>query len=293
MNEEEAKPSSPVAVNDGADDVVEADVAASDAHHTHLVEGDFFPTEAPEVVEADVDGGGGKSSNSSGNNNNEDEEEANVEAIAAEAAAAVAASLPSTPPKAAAVPSRKRVRWADGGNAEKAHGLVKHVTSFYMPHSSRGSRLDMSDPSSPTRPTHAAAVNPTPSVFRNKVGADGSVYKFCKAQRPALRFVEWKRQPHEYGATPFEVQPRAAPATSATSAATASEAVKAASEAPGALVRTLFGALYQRSVVTRVAEGQVRIRYGKHHRGHADSLQLPFTRPDQLYDEPFAIPLPP
>ncbi|KPA76602.1 hypothetical protein ABB37_07467 [Leptomonas pyrrhocoris] len=278
MNEE-TQPSSPVAVNDGADDVVEADVAASDAHHPHLVEGDFFPMEVP-VVDADggvgVGGGGGN------------EDEVNVDEIAARAAAVVAAaSLASTPPRAAAAPSRKRVRWADGAGAAKAHRLVKHVTSFYMPYSSRGPRLDTNGPSSPTRPTHAAVVNPPPSVFRDKINTDGSTYKFCKAQRPALRFVEWKRHQHEYGTTPFEGQPAAA------GDAGESGGPPEPLDAPAAPARTLFGVLFQRSVVTRVAEGQVRIRTASYHGRGANGFQMPFVRVGELYDEPLTIPLPP
>ncbi|KPI83367.1 hypothetical protein ABL78_7597 [Leptomonas seymouri] len=278
MMNNETQPSSPVAVNGGAEDVVEADVAASDAHHSHLVEGDFFPSEVP-VVEGD----GGNGTGSGGGN----EDEVSVDEIAAEAAAAVAAaSASSTPPKAAAPPSRKRVRWADSVGTSKAHGLVKHVTSFYMPHSSCGPGLDSSDPSSPPRLTHAAAVNPAPSVFREKTNVDGSIYKFCKAQRPALRFAEWKRHPHEYGATPFESQTAAA-------GVAGSSGSSELPDAPAAPVRTLFGVLYQRSVVTRAAEGQVRIRTATHHSSHADSLQLPFIRVKKLHDEPLAIPLQP
>jgi hypothetical protein len=280
---DEAQPSTPVAVKNGAEDVVEADVAASDAHHTHLVEGDFFPTEAPVAVEADVGGGGAGVGN---------DDEANVDEIAAEAAAAVAAaSISSTPSKPAAPPSRKRVRWADGGDTSTAHGLVMHVTSFYMPHSPRGSRLDTSDPSSPTRPPHAAAVNPTPSVFRDKVDTDGSTYKFCKAQRPALRFAEWKRQQHEYGSTPFERQLLEVAADDA--AAGASSGAFEMGRVPPAPARTLFGVLYQRHIVTRVVEGQVRTRAGTYHSSHADSLQLPFLRMNTPYDEPYSIPLQP
>lgn len=275
------QPSSPVAVNEGAEDVVEADLAASDAHHAHLVEGDFFPTEVP-LVENDVSG--------SPTGAAAEEEEGNVDEIAAEAAAAAAASAPSTPSKPTTPPSRKRVRWADddgSGGTPRSHGLVKHVTSFYMPHSSRAAWMDTGDPSSPARPSHAAAtVNPAPSVFRDKVNADGSAYKFCKAQRPAPRFAEWKRQPHEYGASPFESQ--------ACGAGSSGLPTMPRTEAPPIPVHTLFGVLFQRSVVTRVAEGHVRFRTGTHHSGHADtSLQLPFVRVDELFDEPVPIPLQP
>lgn len=267
MNEE-VQPSSPVAVNDGAADVVEADVAASDAHHTHLVEGDFFPSEV-----AVVDGGDGG-------------EEPNVEQIAAEAAAALVPTTPLSSSATAVPPPRRRVRWADDADTAAVHGLVKHVTSFYMPHSSRGFRLDTSDPASPTRPSHAAAVNPTPSVFREKVNADGGAYRFCKAQRPALRFAEWKRHPHEYGSTPFERQP-----CGAAGGCGASGAADALPLPPQHL--PLFGALFQRSVVARVAEGQVRVRAGAPNKRGGDTLQLPFMRVDALFDQPLSIPLPP
>lgn len=255
MDADEAQPASPVAVNDGAEDVVEAELTASDAHHTHLVEGDFFPAEAP-PVEGDVN----------------EEGDALVDAIAASAAASAAASIASAPQKPAAVASRKRVRWADEPGTSAARGLVKHVTNFYMPTGAHGARHDDVDLASPSRPMHVAAVNPAPSLFREKTNADGTVYKFCKAQRPASSFVEWRRHPREYGTAPFEPQPAAIEHAAAT---------------------TLFGELFHRSVVARVAEGHVRQRTCAHHRREKadDDFQLPFVRTDAAFDEPHAIPL--
>ncbi|CAJ1992120.1 PNUTS [Leishmania donovani] len=265
MSVEELQPSSPVAVNDDAEDVVEAELVAYDAHHTHLVEGDFFPAEAPEV---EADGAVADAT---------EEVDALVDAIAAEAAAVAAVSVVSTPPKPAEAPSRKRVCWADEGHTDTARGLVKHVTNFYMPNTfSRGSRYDAADQASPTRPTNATAVNPTPPLFREKVNSDETRYKFCKAQRPALQYAEWRRQQHEYGATPFELQPvDAGQLTGSVSIAT----------------RTLFGELFQRSVVARVAEGQVRTRNGTHHNSQDNGFQQPFVRIDATFDEPLPIPL--
>ncbi|KAG5495101.1 hypothetical protein JKF63_02154 [Porcisia hertigi] len=259
MSVEGLQPSSPVAVNGGAEDVVEADLAALDAHHTHLVEGDFFPDEAP-AVEADgitID--------------TAEEGDALVDVIAAGAAAVAAAAL--TLPKPVEMPSRRRVCWADEGHTDTARGLVKHVTNFFMPTTlSRSSRYDASDLASATWPT----VNPAPPLFREKKNADATTYKFCKAQRPAPQYAEWKRQPHEYGTTPFQPQP------SDTGNPTGSASVAA---------KTLFGELFQRSVVARVAEGQVRIRNGTHHNIQDNRLQQPFVRTDAMFDEPLPIPL--
>ncbi|KAG5494322.1 hypothetical protein GH5_02335 [Leishmania sp. Ghana 2012 LV757] len=264
MRVEELQPSSPVAVNDGAEDVVEAELVAYEAHHTHLVEGDFFPAEAP-AVEAD-----GTAADAT------EEGETLVDTIAAAASAAMVAP-PPPPPKSAEAPSRKRVCWADEGHSNTARGLVKHVTNFYMPStSSRGSRYDTADPTCPPRPVHATAVNPAPPLFREKVNANATTYKFCKAQRPALLYAEWRRQQHEYGATPFELQPVEAGQLTGGS---------------GVAARTLFGELFQRSFVARVAEGQVRVRNGTHHSRQQNSLQQPFVRIDATFDEPLPIPL--
>ncbi|KAG5463825.1 hypothetical protein LSCM1_08296 [Leishmania martiniquensis] len=262
MRAEELQPGSPGAVSDGAEDVVEAELVAYEAHHTHLVEGDFFPAEAPAV---ETDGTAADAT---------EEGEALVDKIAAEAAAAmVARALP----KSTEAPSRKRVCWADEGRSSTARGLVKHVTNFYMPSTaSRGPRHDIADPASPTRPASAIVVSPAPPLFRDKVNADATAYKFCRAQRPALQYAEWRRQPHEYGATPFEPQP-----------------VEAGRPTDGAGVaaRTLFGELFQRNVVARVPEGQVRVRNGTHHNGQGKGLQQPFVRTDTALDEPLPIPL--
>ncbi|GET91884.1 hypothetical protein, conserved [Leishmania tarentolae] len=264
MSVEELQPCSPVAVNDGAEDVVEAVLVTHDAHHAHLVEGDFFPSEAP-VVEAD-----GALADAS------EEVDALVDVIAAEAATVAAVSGVSTPPKPAEAPSRKRVCWADEGHTDVSRGLVKHVTNFYMPNTSRGSRHDAADQASPTRPTHATTVNPTPPLFREKVNSDATTYKFCKAQRPAPQYAEWRRQQHEYGATPFELQPvQAGQTTGSTSVA----------------ARTLFGELFQRNAVARMAEGQVRMRNGMHHNSQDNGFQQPFVRIDATFDEPLPIPM--
>ncbi|KAK7196919.1 hypothetical protein NESM_000634000 [Novymonas esmeraldas] len=261
MSSEDTSPASPGVMDDGAEDVVEAVLTSTfDAHPTHLVEGDFFPAEAPAVAE--VDGTAADDGDGLG--------EAGLDETAA--AVATAAVPTSTPPKAAAVPSRKRVCWADEAQRDTAHALVKHVTSFYMPNTP--SRREAADTAGPARQTHAPAVNPTPPLFREKAGSDGTTYKFCKALRPAVQYAEWKRQPHDYGTSAFEPQPEDA-------------------GQPAVAARTLFGELLQRSVVARAAEGQVRVRNGAQRGGRGEGLQLPLVRVDAAFDGPLQIPLAP
>ncbi|CAM40687.1 conserved hypothetical protein [Leishmania braziliensis MHOM/BR/75/M2904] len=248
MSVAELQPRSLVAVNDGAEDVVEAELVAYEGHHTHLVEGDFFPAEAPEV---EADGTAAAVAENGG---------PLVDNIAA-------ASAP-VPPKPAGAPPRRRVCWADEGHPDTARGLVRHITKFHTP--PRGPHYDAAGPANPTRPTRVTAANPTPPPFREKANADTTTYKFCKALRPAPKYAEWRWQQHEYGVTPFELQP-------------------AEAGQPNGAARTLFGELFQRSVVARAAEGQARVRNGVHKRPGC-GVQQPFVRTGAVFDAPLRIP---
>lgn len=270
----EQEPLSPVVENDTEGDVEKEELASSDAHHTHLVEGDFFPAEAEaEAVVATMDAEAESEAETISTQMDAETEE--IGNAVAEDNGGVVVAL--SPPMPATPKKQKRVLWADDQQGVRVGcNLVKHVTTFYMPHSTRISRYDDKGPSSPTRPVHSNAVNPAPaSLFREKKNTDGSTYKFCKAQRPAQYFIEWKRQLHEYGRTPFDPQPT-----------DSNEAAHTAKP-----ITTLFGTLYQRRVVTRGADGHARVRSASRQKSGAGDPRLPFIRAGLPHNAPLGIPL--
>lgn len=272
------------------------------ANASHLIEGDFFP-EAPVSVLEEIENGVEEEEE-------EDEEEDEGEKEEGEETSKKRAKVESepsvdkeragsqatapTPPKPARPTTRKRVRWA--GN------LIKHVTVFYMPSQSPqasaagapgvgASSAVGVDPASPTFIPPPVAPAP-PSIFSDRVNADGTKYKCCKAQRPSQRFTDWKRQ--------MQQLPQAAAAASSAQSPFSMQPRDGDEGLQGR--RTLFASLFRPPGAAhgapcalpmgpRRSEPHGRTRPALAAPPAARCPQLPSTDPAALFDEPQPLPL--
>lgn len=276
------------------------DDAATAMHATtpHLVEGDYFPEESESVAQAEMmsvamEVGSTTAtpmptpsdtavSRRSPSTTRAASKEDDTEQAAAQLSVRQHAA---TPPRPAGV--RKVVlQWADA--CDQPHPLVRHIHTFHLTRheaypGSDGASLSASYTSGGvgaegdgrSAVTRMPATLPPPPLFRAKQNSDGTVYQFCKAQRPAGRFTEWRRHPRDWEATPFARQ------------------TGAPSRPPPP---TLFAALTGRRAgyTTRREEagggGPPTARLAGR---AANVLQLPLMCPDTLYDRPLIFPAPP
>lgn len=268
-------------------DVVETDfLEPCDSGPTVLVEGDFFPETLPADAGllVQLEAGDVPSIASSSR-------EGSVLSSTSELGGRKSSSAAHSSRCDNKTRVRRRAVWADkdfkaasagGLNPPVSHLLVRHVTTFYMTHSSHvqsyrsteGENYFAQEGSSTTA-SHATA----PSIFREKENVDGSVYLFCRAQRPAARFVQWRRELQADRQAPFALQPNSKVASS----------------------RTLFAALYPNRLVNNGVralgrsalppqQAPVLMRVAQRADEASRCPQMPFIRAGAAYDEPLLLP---
>ncbi|CCW66228.1 unnamed protein product [Phytomonas sp. Hart1] len=243
----------------------------SESFQHQLVEGDFFPS-AVDDISVDPELIAELTGSNPGLMMAEDEVEL-IPHISRPKRSAIA--------KGGSDKKKKRVRWADKVDLDISNDasgcslnqrLLKHVKTFCIPLSSEISSYSLDEANVQNNTTQFPTVgSPPPSIFREKKNTDGSVYKFCKAQRPSIYFIEWGRQPHGADQVPFRTQPV--------------EIDTVPSKA-----MTLFSALYPKEPRSIPGDyAKARVATGAHQTSRCP--QLPFIRVDTLLNEPLRIPL--
>ncbi|CCW63137.1 unnamed protein product [Phytomonas sp. EM1] len=282
MNLQNGSPDSPLTNDDGSitfateaaqagdtNDVIETELPEeTEGFQPQLVEGDFFPAAADNIgMDFELIAELADSSNRLMMTESE-----------IEIPTRISKPRRSALSKGGKAKRQKRVRWADevGPDSTDTTGrplhqrLMKHVTAFYMPLSSQKNSLCRDEADNPNYTAQFPTVGPPPpSIFREKENTDGSVYKFCKAQRPSMYFIEWKRQPHGVNQVPFLAQP-------------------VESDAAPQKAITLFSALHPKEP-KGIPGDHAKARIATSACAPSRCPQLPFIRIDTLLNEPLRI----
>ncbi|ORC90592.1 uncharacterized protein TM35_000083900 [Trypanosoma theileri] len=287
----------------GFDGVVPASLAEvsgrEETHTAHLVEGDFFPEDSPSRLELrshdklhDINAEEKEREEKEQQQEweNEKKEEKNImdvgkktpqhrsNSIKEKDGGEVSDVYPSWYTLSRS--SVKRVRWAD--EVAVAAPLVQHATTFFLPlvdqTSSQQQQQQLQMPYGES--DKMMQILSPPPVLREEKNTDGTTYLSCKAQRPAQRFVMWKRTAaasgHNAEDPPFKLQPLG--------------------NRPPTHTITLLAALhppYRAENIGTTVQMRVATISQDAKKGEAlcdGGLQMPMVRSSQLLNVPLSIP---
>ncbi|KAH9578303.1 hypothetical protein LSM04_001124 [Trypanosoma melophagium] len=300
----------------GFHDVVPASLAEvsgrEETHTVHLVEGDFFPEDSPSRVEL-------RNADERGDNiakglpqkqqqeKQDDEEKKEQEEQEQEQEEGSMGEREKTSQYRHSVREKavgkgkkgsdvcpswytitrssvKRVRWAD--EVAVSAPLVQHATTFFLPLGDQTQEQQQQQQQQQQQSMLYGEIDKMlqtlspPPVLREERNSDGTTYLSCRAQRPAKRFVMWKRgvaaSGHNADDPPFKLQPLGSrPATHNT---------------------TLLAALhppYRAENVGTTVQMRVATISQDAKKGEAlcdGGLQMPMVRSSQLLNVPLCIP---